>query len=87
MKLFNCNFSINSQTTSAWEGLVKILFDLAKDPEYDEVELKLALEHAYHHLNFAWHIRGVDKKRAVKCVKKDFINWSKYPVGDILEYR
>jgi hypothetical protein len=66
--------------------LDSILSDLASNPEYSEGELQIALEHAYHHLNYAWHIRNVDEERAAVCSHEDFVKWSKYPLGEINEY-
>lgn len=68
------------------EELESILSDLASDIEYSEEEFKIALEHAYHHLNYAWHIRNVDEKRVGACSQEDFVNWSKYPLDEINEY-
>ncbi len=77
---------IKSNLEEAKEELESILSDLESNAEYSEPELQVALEHAYHHLNYAWHIRNVDPNRAVKCSQKDFVKWSKYPVGEIHEY-
>ena len=44
-----------------------------------EIELKVALEHAYHHLNFAWNIRHVPDKRHKKMSNEDFNEWSQFP--------
>ena len=77
---------IATNIEEAKEELVDLLKEIASDPEYTEGELRIALEHAYHHLNFAWHIRDVDVNRAGECSKEDFVKWSKYPVGEIFEY-
>ncbi|MCB1755623.1 MAG: hypothetical protein KDJ38_08875 [Gammaproteobacteria bacterium] len=77
---------IASNIEEAKEELASILSDLASDPEYTEIELQLALEHAYHHLNYAWHIRNVSEERARACSLEDFVKWSKYPAGEINEY-
>ena len=77
---------ITSNIEEAKEELEQILSDLASDPEYSEGELQIALEHAYHHMNYAWHIRNVEKERAGTCSQEDFIKWSKYPAGEIYEY-
>ena len=77
---------ITSNIEEAKEELERILSDLASDPEYSEGEFQTALEHAYHHLNFAWHIRNVEEERAGACSQEDFVKWSKYPAGDISEY-
>ncbi len=70
----------------AKEELENILSELVDNSEFSEVELKIALEHIYHHLNFSWNIRNVDEKIAVECSEQNFREWSKYPVGEILEY-
>jgi len=77
---------IASNIEEAKEELESILSDLAADSEYSEGEFQVALEHAYHHLNYAWHIRHVEEARARACSQEDFVNWSKYPSGDINEY-
>jgi hypothetical protein len=56
------------------------------DPAYEEVELKVELEHAYHHLNYAWNIRNETDEAARAHSPEDFVKWSKFPVGEILEY-
>lgn len=71
---------------AAIKELNHILDDLTNDPEYSEIELKTAFEHAYHLLNFAWNIRSIDKERAAGCSEQDFRTWSKYPGGEISDY-
>jgi hypothetical protein len=44
-----------------------------------EVKLQIMLEHAYHHLNFAWNIRHVSTKRYSKLSDDEFNEWSKFP--------
>nr|WP_319395943.1 hypothetical protein [uncultured Desulfobacter sp.] len=63
-----------------------ILSDLQKDSEYSEIEFKIALEHAYHHLNHAWNIRDIDEDRIGDCSEEDDKTWSKYPKDNILPY-
>jgi hypothetical protein len=72
--------------TEAIEQLNQTLNDLNSNEDYSEVELRIDLEHAYHHLNFAWNTRNVDEDRVVQCSSQDFQKWSKYPINDIHEY-
>jgi hypothetical protein len=44
-----------------------------------EGELQVMLEHAYHHLNFAWNVRHVITKRYAKLSDAEFNRWSKFP--------
>ncbi len=62
------------------------IIKLAEAGDLDEINFETSMEHAYHHLNFAWNIRHMGSKRAAKCVRKDFNKWSKYP-RDLDEYK
>lgn len=57
-----------------------------RDPEYQEIELKLDLEHAYHHLNYAWNVRNETDAALDAHSSSDFTRWSRFPIGEILEY-
>jgi len=70
----------------AKDELEDILSEINKNNDYSDVELKIALEHAYHHLNYAWNIRNVKTEKLLECSKEDFIEWSKYPKDEIMEY-
>lgn len=70
----------------AREQLEEIEKQLQDDSDYDDVELRIELEHAYHHLNFAWNIRNEDDKKIDKFSNEDFQKWSKFPKDDIMEY-
>ena len=70
----------------AIEQLQEIAAELANDQEYDEGQLRVDLEHAYHHINYAWHIRGVSESEAAECSEENYVKWSRFPVGEILEY-
>lgn len=77
---------IVSNIEEAKEQLEVMLQEIEADKEYSEVELQIALEHVYHHLNFAWNIRNIEQSRAEMCSKKDFKSWSKFPVKEMSEY-
>jgi len=77
---------IASNVKEAKEELESILSALASATEYSEEKFRIAIEHAYHHLNYAWNIRNVDGERIAACSQDDFVKWSKYPAGEINEY-
>lgn len=52
---------------------------MAESGKLDEIDFEIKMEHAYHHLNFAWNIRHIAAKRASECAAEDFNQWSKYP--------
>ena len=56
------------------------------DPDYDECELRLELEHAYHHLNYAWNIRNETDAALAAHSHENYAKWSKYPAGEVNEY-
>lgn len=50
-----------------------------KDENLSEIALQIKLEHAYHHLNFAWNVRRVKTEKYRKLSNKNFNKWSKFP--------
>lgn len=57
------------------------------DPEYEEIEFKLDLEHAYHHLNYSWNARNATDQELSEHSQTSFQKWSKFPVGELDEYK
>jgi hypothetical protein len=45
----------------------------------DEVEIQFAMEHIYHHLNFAWNTRHDSIENHAGMSKEQFIQWGKFP--------
>jgi len=43
------------------------------DPQYEECELRIDLEHAYHHLNYAWNIRNESEASLARHSHDDFV--------------
>lgn len=77
---------ISRNLIEAKEQLEKTIKALHEDEEFSEIELQLDLEHAYHHINFAWNIRDEDESKIVECSKKNFQKWSKFPIGELDEF-
>ena len=50
-----------------------------KTNPFTESSLYVSLDHAYHHLNWAWNIRRSLEERVWKCADKDNKRWSKFP--------
>ena len=42
----------------AHEELTSILSHIKLDEEYSEADFRVAMEHLYHHVNFAWNTRN-----------------------------
>ena len=70
---------ILSNITEAREQLQQSESRVANGEKVSEIELQIMLEHAYHHLNFAWNIRHAPTKRYANLTNEDFNLWSKYP--------
>jgi hypothetical protein len=77
---------IRLNIAEAREQLQEIEESLKKDEEYSEVELQHDLEHAYHHLNYAWNIRKLSDDEVSTITEQNFASLSRYPKDDILEY-
>jgi|SRR5216683_1330115 len=71
--------TIVSNVAEAREQLEQIekLAKSAKKPR--EGQLQIMLEHAYHHLNFAWNTRHTSSKRYSSLSDEEFNEWSKFP--------
>lgn len=52
---------------------------LIEEKKLSEVAFQIKLEHAFHHLNFAWNIRHLPSKSYRKMSDEDFNEWSKFP--------
>ena len=70
----------------AIDQLKETVSELRCDKEYSEEEVRIDLEHAYHHINYAWNIRLASESEVAECSQENFVKWSKFPVGEILEY-
>ena len=44
-----------------------------------EIEFRQMLEHAYHHLNFAWNARRVKSERYRSLTDEEFNKWGGFP--------
>ena len=44
--------------SEALKELVKTVKEIDDDPEYDEAEYSVAINHLYHHINTAWNARA-----------------------------
>jgi hypothetical protein len=70
---------IASNLREAREQLEEIERQIEKKTFPDEIELQLWLEHAYHHLNFAWNIRRIKTKEYAHLTDDDFNRWGQFP--------
>ena len=70
---------IRSNVQQAREEL-EHLEQLIENPKRrKEIALETALEHAYHHLNCAWHCRRVSMARYRNLSDADFNRWGSFP--------
>ena len=46
---------------------------------FSEMSLHVSLDHAFHHLNFAWNIRRTPEEREYRLTHKYFKRWSRFP--------
>lgn len=58
---------------------LEIIEKQLKDGNLSKIDFQTQLEHAYHHLNFAWNIRNVSNEKYAKMTNSSFNKWSKFP--------
>lgn len=44
-----------------------------------EIEFQISLQHAYHHVNFAWNIRHQPTSAYVQLTDSHFRKWGQFP--------
>lgn len=70
---------VRSNLPEAREELQR-LEAMAADPnDRSEVVLEIGLGHAYHHLNFAWHIRHIKTSQYRHLTNREFKRWGRFP--------
>jgi hypothetical protein len=77
---------IQYNLAEAREEIQKIEARVQAGKKPSEFEFQIMLEHAYHHLNFAWNIRHAATSRYANLSDEEFNLWSKYP-REIKAYR
>ena len=70
---------IRSNISEAREELQKIESRIARNQSLDETDFQIAMQHAFHHLCFAWNIRHVATRRYAKLSTAEFEKWGQYP--------
>ena len=80
MKHPNWDF-INDNIREAQGELISLMRLIADTKNRSEGRLEVSLRHAYHHLNFAWHVRHVKTEKYAALTDSDFRRWGKFPKG------
>ncbi len=76
---------IKSNISEAREELQKIESLIESEGFPDTGEFQIMVEHAYHHMNFAWNARNIPSKRYANLTDDDFNSFGKFP-EDIEEW-
>ncbi|HEX3315056.1 MAG TPA: hypothetical protein VHR72_09215 [Gemmataceae bacterium] len=63
----------------ASEELARTLAEIETNPDFREIELKIAFEHLYNHLNTAWNSRNVGDERFSAHSREEFYAWRAFP--------
>ncbi len=71
--------NIKDNVVEAREELQEIENQIASKNRPSEGELQISIEHAYHHINFAWNSRHMTSKRYTKMSDEDFNLCGKFP--------
>ena len=70
---------ISYDLAEAREQLEEIEARINSGKKPSEVEFQIMLEHAYHHLNFAWNVRHQSTREYRHLSDADFNRWSEFP--------
>ncbi len=65
--------------TEAREQLEQLEIELKQPRVRDEATLRIGLEHALHHLYFAWNVRKISTREYRSMSDSNFNRWSKVP--------
>jgi hypothetical protein len=71
--------NITSNLEDALEELKSLDSQLLSGEMPDEVELRIALQHIYHHINFAWNTRHISPDAYANLTRENFDLWGKFP--------
>jgi hypothetical protein len=63
----------------ALEELQKLDKQIASGNMQDEVEFQIAMQHIYHHLNFAWNTRHESIQNYADMMKEKLNQWGEFP--------
>ena len=63
----------------ALEELTFTIDNIKKDADYSNADFRIAIEHLYHHINFAWNTRHVPAKEIDKLNRRKFYKWRRFP--------
>jgi hypothetical protein len=63
----------------AADALGTLITEIEGDPEYDQGQLEVDLNHVYHHINTAWNARNASPERIETCSAEDFHGWRQFP--------
>ena len=69
---------IQSNLAEAIEQLQELEREAANGTLGEE-ELQIGLQHAYHHLNFAWNVRRISTSQYASLTDAQFDKWGAYP--------
>lgn len=69
-----------SHLSEARDAIEQTIRDLRADPDFEDAQYWVDLQHVYHHLNTAWNSRAASKSQIAAATDADFNRWSSYPV-------
>ncbi|MBF0550836.1 MAG: hypothetical protein HQK60_09895 [Deltaproteobacteria bacterium] len=70
---------IKSNIAEARQELERIEALIRTGDISDEGELWVMMQHAYHHINFAWNARNISTERYAHLTHQDFNQFGKFP--------
>jgi hypothetical protein len=71
--------SIVFNLEEALEELTSTLDNIKNAENYSNADFRVAMEHLYHHINFAWNTRNMPAKEVGKLDGRKFYKWRRFP--------
>ncbi len=70
---------VSSNLAEAKEELDELVAGKAPEGTTRDVWFQIALQHIYHHLNFAWNVRHESTEKYANLTDEDFERWGRFP--------
>src|SRR4026208_1182944 len=71
--------NITHNLEDALDGLQKLNQRISSGKITDEIEFQIAMQHIYHHLNFAWNTRYDPIENHIDLTQEQFVKRGRFP--------
>jgi hypothetical protein len=68
-----------SHLSEAREAITRMIGEIQKDPDYDDSEYWVDMQHVYHHINTAWNSHTSSSTEVEEATDSVFNRWNVFP--------